>query len=46
MHVLEQMRKDGPNAATVTRIGDRASLPVDLRASDRHAERQPAYLPK
>ncbi len=46
MHVLEQMRKDGPHAATFTLIGDRASLPVDLRASDRHPERQPACLPK
>jgi hypothetical protein len=41
LYVLEQLRDGQPHAAAVARIGDEASLPTDLRASDRYPERQP-----
>ena len=41
LYVLERLRDGQPHVATVARIGDEASLPTDLRASDRYPERQP-----
>jgi hypothetical protein len=41
LYVLEQLRDGRPHAAEVARIGDAASLPTDLRASDQYPERQP-----
>jgi hypothetical protein len=40
LYVLEQLRDGQPHATADARIGDEASLPTDLRASDRHPERQ------
>lgn len=41
LYVLEQLRDGRPHAAEVACIGDKASLPTDLRTSDRYPERQP-----
>lgn len=42
LYALEVCRDGQPHAAEVVGIGERVGLPVDLRASDQHPERQPA----
>lgn len=41
LYALEVCRNGQPHAAEVVDIGERVGLPVDLRASDQHPERQP-----
>ena len=42
LYALELCRDGQPNIGEVLGIGERAELPVDLRASDQHPEIQPA----
>jgi hypothetical protein len=41
LYTLELCRKGQPNAAAVAEVGHDAGLPVDLRSSDQHPDRQP-----
>lgn len=43
LYVLEVSRAGHPDAAEVLRLGEKAGLPVDLRASDLHPHLQPDY---